>query len=254
MSTTTPARNSNQAAFQVRGEILAEATRCVNKDRNATHGNPEDNFGAIARRWNAHIKNKYGVDINLDPASVGLMMVDMKLARIEGNATHKDSYVDAAGYVACAAGISLTPQPEVLSSDTVFAAAKAQADMQRAYTDGVIAATKEFRLEPAPTPTPETTFHSPGVTLNPRCENTYPNLLICRGNARKNVDQDFMYNDLCEYLESTKNCVFCVSASALSSYRKMHMERLALPPENEMRLHNHIVNICQRQGHTLYLY
>lgn len=110
MSTTTPVQNSNQRAFDVRGQILDDAKQCVNKDRNTTHGNPEDNFGAIARRWRAHIKNKYGVYLDLDPASVGIMMTDMKLARIEGNPTHVDSYVDAAGYVACTAGISLAPK------------------------------------------------------------------------------------------------------------------------------------------------
>lgn len=95
-----------------RRRILETAVSCVCRDRNNLYGSPEDNFAQIAARWNAHIKNKYGIDIVLDPTSVAIMMTDVKLARIEHNPSVEDSWIDAAGYVACGAGIELVKKPK----------------------------------------------------------------------------------------------------------------------------------------------
>lgn len=82
-----------------RAEILDEAKVYVTKDRNSSYGEPEDNFGAIADIWNAQ-----GVRIDgnpIDPVDVALMMAGMKLARLRHNPTHRDSWTDAIGYLAC---------------------------------------------------------------------------------------------------------------------------------------------------------
>lgn len=228
MNTTTPGQNSNQRAFDVRGQILDDAKRCVNKDRNDTHGNPEDNFGAIARRWRAHIKNKYYVDLDLDPASVGIMMTDMKLARIEGNPTHVDSYVDAAGYVACTAGISLAKKPSEL------------------------AGIESFQVPPPPTPSP--TNHACGVFDRPDCSGEYSNLFTYMAQTRKPVNTDYMYDDICEFLGTTKNFVLCASAASLLYFRQLTIKGKDLPEAACVVLADHLDAICKRQGHTLYLY
>lgn len=228
MSTTTPEQNSNQRAFDVRGRILDDAKQCVNKDRNATHGNPEDNFGAIARRWRAHIKNKYGVDLDLDPASVGIMMTDMKLARIEGNPTYVDSYIDAAGYIACTAGISLAKKPS-----------------EPADIEGIQA---------PPQSMPSPTNHAYGVFERYGCNGECDNLLTYMARERKPVDTDYMYDAICEFLGTSKNRVLCVSAASLVYFRQLTIKRKGLPEAACVVLADHLDAICKRQGHTLYLH
>lgn len=233
MSTTTPEQKSNQRAFDVRGQILDDAKRCVNKDRNATHGNPEDNFGAIARRWRAHIKNKYGVDLDLDPASVGIMMTDMKLARIEGNPTHVDSYIDAAGYIACTAGISLAKKLEPIGAECGQCAP----------------------IEDAPPlPVPSPTNHAYGVFERYGCSSEYSNLFTYMEKERKPVDTDYMYDEICEFLGTSKNRVLCVSAASLVYFRQLTIKRKGLTEAACVVLADHLDAICKRQGHTLYLY
>lgn len=94
-----------------RGKILEDAKNCVLKDRNTTYGAPEDNFARIAELWNAYLRIR-PTDSNapLNALDVAHMMSLMKLARLAYNPTHVDSFVDFAGYVACAAGISLAPR------------------------------------------------------------------------------------------------------------------------------------------------
>ena len=44
--------------------------------------------------------NRYGIDLNLDEVDVASMMIDVKQARLENDPTHRDSWVDIAGYAA----------------------------------------------------------------------------------------------------------------------------------------------------------
>ncbi len=79
-----------------RSEILSTAARIVTQDRQATHGRPEDTFAVIARVWSARL----GIEIT--PAQVCILMIDLKTCRAWGNPGHEDHYVDAAGYAALA--------------------------------------------------------------------------------------------------------------------------------------------------------
>ena len=45
-------------------------------DRGLNYGKPEDNFARIAARWRTHIKNRFGVEVAIDAASVAMMMQD----------------------------------------------------------------------------------------------------------------------------------------------------------------------------------
>ena len=93
---------------EVREHVLDEAKKCVLQDRNSTYGKPEDNFRRIAELWTAYLnirpKDK---DAPITPTDVAQMMVLMKMARLAHNPTHKDSWVDGIGYLACGAGIEL---------------------------------------------------------------------------------------------------------------------------------------------------
>lgn len=78
-----------------RSDILNTALTYVTKDRQATHGDPENNFSTIAQLWSAYCNRTF---TNEDVAA---MMVLLKVARIKENPSHIDNWVDTAGYAAC---------------------------------------------------------------------------------------------------------------------------------------------------------
>ena len=78
-----------------RAEILDTAKEYVTKDRAATHGEAERNFGLIAAYWSAHL------DVTVSAADVATMMTLLKLARIKSNAENMDNWIDGCGYLAC---------------------------------------------------------------------------------------------------------------------------------------------------------
>lgn len=80
--------------------ILDAAVAAVTK-RHEHYGAPKENFEAIARRWSAHLQNRFGAAVALDAASVAIMMADVKIARLENDPKHADSWIDVAGYAAC---------------------------------------------------------------------------------------------------------------------------------------------------------
>lgn len=77
-----------------RTDILAEASRIISVDRQATHGDPENSFGLIAAYWSSHL------DHPVNATDVAAMMALFKLARIKGNPGHVDSWTDGIGYLA----------------------------------------------------------------------------------------------------------------------------------------------------------
>lgn len=86
-----------------RAEILDKAKQIVTKDRNSQYGEPEDNFAVIAQFWNHYLTTTQGVCLFLSPADVAIMMTLFKIGRIAtARDLHEDSYIDAAGYIACA--------------------------------------------------------------------------------------------------------------------------------------------------------
>jgi hypothetical protein len=86
---------------------LLEATIEAVAGRGLNYGKPEDNFNRIALRWRVHLKNRFGIDVPIDAASVSMMMADMKLARLENAPDHADSWIDLAGYAACGGEIAV---------------------------------------------------------------------------------------------------------------------------------------------------
>ena len=78
-----------------RSEILGTAKSLVTKDRNATHGEPENSFGAIASIWSARL------GVTITPAQACIMLVDLKTCRAWSNPAHADNWIDMCGYGAC---------------------------------------------------------------------------------------------------------------------------------------------------------
>jgi hypothetical protein len=99
-------------------DILDLAIKAVG-DRGLNYGKPADNFLCIARLWNAHLVNAGIVrspeEALLDPGDVAMMCALLKIARLEHQPNHLDSWVDLAGYAACGgeltSPISTPPAP-----------------------------------------------------------------------------------------------------------------------------------------------
>jgi hypothetical protein len=82
-----------------RSEVLAIAGDLINGERQAHYGTPQDNFGTTAEMWTAYL----GRDIS--PADVCHMMALLKIARLK-RGPHRDSSIDACGYMALGAEVA----------------------------------------------------------------------------------------------------------------------------------------------------
>lgn len=83
-----------------RSDILDTAKEYVTKDRAATHGDAERNFGLIATYWSAHL------DVKITASDVAVMMTLFKLARAKGNIANAENWIDGCGYLACGGEIA----------------------------------------------------------------------------------------------------------------------------------------------------
>lgn len=81
-----------------RRELLAEADKLVHSDRNATYGEPTQNFQDTAALWNIQFSHKLSEPFTAE--DVAKAMIGLKLARMKA-ASKYDNWVDIAGYAAC---------------------------------------------------------------------------------------------------------------------------------------------------------
>lgn len=81
-----------------RADFLKIAEGIVCHDRNDKHGEPEDNFGIIAKLWSVYLNSE------IKSADVTVMMCLFKIARMRsGKMDNPDSWTDLIGYAACGA-------------------------------------------------------------------------------------------------------------------------------------------------------
>lgn len=85
----------------IRDEVLIKANGCVNGPREHEYGTPDRSFSNIAKLWSAY------KDVEFTPTDAAIMLALLKVARIKGNEASLDSFVDGAGYFACAAEVTL---------------------------------------------------------------------------------------------------------------------------------------------------
>ena len=94
-------------------DICTRAADLVGNDRAEVYGDNLEMHGRIAKLWSAYL----GFDISaLDAAH---MMILFKLARAAANPAHVDSYIDIAGYAACAGEIGSVLAPTVQEIQSV---------------------------------------------------------------------------------------------------------------------------------------
>lgn len=84
----------------VREGILEEAITLSVGDRQDSYGSPKDSFNRIAKLWSAVL----GQD--LTAAQVAQCLALLKISRLTGNTSHRDSWVDLAAYAALGAEVS----------------------------------------------------------------------------------------------------------------------------------------------------
>ena len=86
-----------------RSSVLDTAKQYVTEDREATHGEMEDNFESIGMLWGQY----FSYEQSFSPTDVAVMMALLKIARLKSNKDNPDNYIDACGYMACAGELAL---------------------------------------------------------------------------------------------------------------------------------------------------
>ena len=89
-----------------RSEILKRADEIINGQREQDYGSAERNFGLIGQLWTVYL------DHLVTAADVANMMCLFKVARIKTGRGTEDSYIDAAGYMACGGEIATAAKDE----------------------------------------------------------------------------------------------------------------------------------------------
>ena len=84
-----------------RKETLENAIKTVCEDRQDSYGKPKDNFAMIADLWSGYLG-----DVLLEAEDVAIMMILLKIARIQTGKYKPDNFIDIAGYAACAAEVA----------------------------------------------------------------------------------------------------------------------------------------------------
>jgi hypothetical protein len=99
------ARKVQQSGAEA-GSILTEAADIVQGARNATHGDKERSFQAIAEMWQAYLDARKDGGI-ITAVDVAWMMTLLKIVRSVQGQFVRDHAVDAAGYAAIAGEIGV---------------------------------------------------------------------------------------------------------------------------------------------------
>lgn len=89
-----------------RSEILNTALEIVEGARQEQYGSPEDNFRRIAELWSTYLSCAADIwyddqRVNLDATNVAVMMILLKIARLNPSGGPDDCWVDICGYAAC---------------------------------------------------------------------------------------------------------------------------------------------------------
>ena len=93
----------------IKNDIANEALRVVNGARRSAYGRPEQNFERIARLQAAYMASRAEPNGEVRPIDVPFLNLMQKVARICESPMHRDSFVDALGYVMCAAEVAGVP-------------------------------------------------------------------------------------------------------------------------------------------------
>lgn len=83
-----------------RVEVLLEAARLIDGDRNVSYGTPTQNFSNIAEMWTTRLRHKLAPGEAIAATDVADLMILLKVARNIAQ-RKRDNYADLAGYAGC---------------------------------------------------------------------------------------------------------------------------------------------------------
>jgi len=86
-------------------EVLEEAIALIHGQRADDYGDAQISFQRMADLVNPIIKKAGG---NLTATDMSLVMIQVKIARLQESPDHEDSWIDIAGYAALGAQIAIT--------------------------------------------------------------------------------------------------------------------------------------------------
>lgn len=91
-----------QVDIEIGKEVLKKAAEILNSDRLKEYGDPGESFSRIRDYWNVYLKYKFNknepMKFILSRQDVTMLMLLMKVARLQGPKYTKDSIVDIIGY------------------------------------------------------------------------------------------------------------------------------------------------------------
>ena len=86
-------------------DILEEAIALINGNRAEDYGDAQSNFQHMADLVNPIIRKADG---KLSASDMALVMIQVKIARLQETPDHEDSWTDIAGYAALGAQVAIT--------------------------------------------------------------------------------------------------------------------------------------------------
>ena len=86
-------------------EVLEEAIALIHGQRADDYGDAQSSFQRMADLVNPIIRKADG---NLTASDMAIVMIQVKIARLQESPDHEDSWVDIAGYAALGAQIAIT--------------------------------------------------------------------------------------------------------------------------------------------------
>ena len=89
--------SATETATNRRSELLSEADRLINGDRNNAYGPPSQDFERTALLWSTYLSGRRMIESH----DVAVMMILLKVSRLSWSANSRDSWVDIAGYASC---------------------------------------------------------------------------------------------------------------------------------------------------------
>lgn len=88
----------------VRKSVLSEAQALIFGDREKDYGAPKDNLAVVARLWETYLEARLANcggagTFHLTNKDVAMLLLLLKVARLSKSPNHRDSVIDAAGYI-----------------------------------------------------------------------------------------------------------------------------------------------------------
>lgn len=88
-----------------RSQLLIDAAKVIDGDRNVDYGDPIDDFSVTAQMWQTYLRRimvtRNTEEVYIDPHDVAVMMILVKISRLTQTPEKHDHWLDIAGYAGC---------------------------------------------------------------------------------------------------------------------------------------------------------